>query len=126
MEEKNLKFTENMLLNQYNYERPHEALGQETPGRHYYASARNWDGILRQPEYDIKTMKVRKVGQSGTIWISQNEYYVGQVLTGEYVGMMEAEEGIEVYYGPVYLGKLVKGVGIERPKIRPKRIVRRA
>jgi putative transposase len=109
---------------EYNHERPHEALGQEPPGRHYYASARQWDGILRKPEYE--RMSVRKVGQSGTIWVRQEEYYVGQVLTGEYVGMKEGEEGLEVYYGPVYLGKLIKGVGIERPKMQLKKIVRRA
>ena len=112
---------------EYNYERPHEALGQETPGKHYYSSIRQWDGVLRKPEYDTKKMKVRKVCQNGNIWINQKEYYVGQILTGEYVGMKEtAEEDVEVYYVPVYLGKLRKGIGIERPKMQLKKIVRRA
>jgi putative transposase len=112
---------------EYNFERPHEALGQETPGSHYYASQRQWDGILRQPEYDTKLMKVRKVCQSGCIWLNQEEYFLGQVLTGEYVGMKELEEGeLEVYYGPIYLGKLRHGYGMVRPKMRLKKIIRRA
>jgi putative transposase len=111
---------------EYNYERPHEALGQEPPGRHYYASPRQWDGILRQPEYDTKTMKIRKVCQSGCIWVNQKEYYIGKVLMGEYVGMKEVEEEQEIYYGPICLGKLIKDKGIERPKMQLKKIVRRA
>ncbi len=112
---------------EYNYERPHEALGQETPGSHYCTSQKQWDGVLRQPEYDTKQMKVRKVCASGCIWINQKEYYAGQVLAGEYLGLKEIEEeNFEVYYGPVYLGKLKLGLGIERPKMRLKKIVRRA
>lgn len=116
----------NAFREEYNHERPHEALGQEPPGEHYYASERKWDGVLRKPEYDTSEMKVRKVCPSGCIWVDQGEYYTGNVLVGEYVGLKEAEEGMEVYYGPVYLGKLRKGTGIERPKMQPKKIVRRA
>ena len=111
---------------EYNYERPHEALSFETPASQYYASERQWDGILRSPEYDGKEMAVRKVCQSGCIWVNQKEYFLGQVLTGEYVGMKEVEtEEYELYYGPVYLGKLKKGQKIERPKLVPKKVVRR-
>jgi putative transposase len=117
----------NSFQEEYNHERPHESLGQQPPGRHYYASPRKWDGELRKPEYDTREMEVRKVGQSGCIWIKQKEYYVGTVLEGEYVGMKrETGEEQELYYGPIYLGKLRKGLGIERPKMQLKRIVRRA
>jgi len=111
---------------EYNFERPHEALGMDTPGSHYYSSNRKWDGILRQPEYDTKAMMVRKVGLNGGIWLKQTEYYVGGVLTGEYVGIKENAAGeLEVHYGPVYLGKLKKGPRIEKPKMQLKKIVRR-
>jgi transposase InsO family protein len=111
---------------EYNYERPHEALGQEPPARHYYASPRKWDGILRPPEYNTREMKVRKVCPSGCLWLNQEEYYIGSALTGEYVGMREMDEGLEAYYGPVYLGLLRPGKKkLERPKLNPKKIVRR-
>src|SRR5262249_25406499 len=36
----------------YNEQRPHEALGNDTPAAHYVASPRRFDGVLREPEYD--------------------------------------------------------------------------
>ncbi len=111
---------------EYNYERPHEALNQQPPANHYYSSKRQWDGVLRKPEYNTLEMVVRKVCPSGCIWLNQGEYFVSQVMIGEYVGLKENANGeIEVYYGPVYLGKL-KENGLERPKINPKKIIRRA
>lgn len=50
---------------EYNFDRPHEALDFKTPGSCHQRSARNWDGILRPPEYDRNEADVRKVGQSG-------------------------------------------------------------
>ena len=35
----------------YNEERPHQALGNDTPADHYTVSPRRWDGVLRAPEY---------------------------------------------------------------------------
>lgn len=112
---------------EYNFERPHEALNMKTPSDHYCQSKRKWDGKLRDPEYDTQSMLVRKVGQNGCIWIKQTEYYVGTTLAGEYVGMKEGDGGeFVVHYGPVYLGKLKEGCKhVERPKLKRKKIVRR-
>src|SRR5436309_11161754 len=41
-----------MFQRLYNEERPHEALGNDTPAEHYTVSARAWDGVLREPEYE--------------------------------------------------------------------------
>lgn len=111
---------------EYNHERPHESLNMEPPIKHYCRSPRQWDGVLRSPEYDTHNMLVRKVGQNGCIWINQNEYYISQTLTGEYVGIKEDAEGMKINYGPVYLGKLEKGnKRIEKPKAKRKKVVRR-
>jgi transposase InsO family protein len=105
------------FLEEYNFERPHESLGMKTPGSCYQPSKRVWDGILRSPEYDRAEMDVRKVGLSGTIWIKQTQYYIGESLIGEYVGLKPNEnEELEVYYGPIYLGKIRLGIGFEKPK----------
>jgi putative transposase len=118
-----------VFQDEYNFERPHEALNMSTPASYYQKSQKTWDGILRSPEYDTKEMEVRKVGQNGGIWFKQAEYYLGGSLTGEYVGLKEAEESgkLEVYYGPVYLGKITAGCAhsLEKPKLHPKKIVRR-
>ena len=109
------------FLRDYNFERPHEALDMKTPNNCYRKSTRTWDGILRKPEYDTKEMMVRKVCQSGCLWFHQTEHYIGQTLSGEYVGLKTNEEGeLEVYYGPVYLGKL-KAEGLEKPKVKRRR-----
>jgi putative transposase len=105
----------------YNFERPHEAIDMQTPGSKYQSSPRRWDGILRSPEYDTREMMVRKVCQSGCIWLNQTEYYIGQSLIGEYVGLKESQDHeLEFYYGPVYLGKL-GSKGLEKPKLKTRR-----
>jgi transposase InsO family protein len=107
---------------EYNFERPHEALGMATPASCYQPSLRKWDGILRSPEYDTTKSIVRKVCQSGCIWISQKEYYIGQALTGEYIAIQENNVGEkELYFGPVCLGKFDFEKGLEKPKIHPRR-----
>lgn len=109
------------FTHEYNFERPHEALDMKTPGSVYRGSPRVWDGILRSPEYDTNKVSVRKVGQSGCIWMRQQEYYIGQTLTGEYVALKDNEnDELEVSYGPVYLGKIGKK-GFEKPKIKTRR-----
>lgn len=109
------------FLHEYNFERPHEALDMKTPGSCYQSSNRSWNGILKPPEYDTKIFSVRKICQSGCIWLKQNEYYIGQTLTGEYVGLKENQEGeFELYYGPVYLG-LLRNDGLKKPKLKTRR-----
>lgn len=107
---------------EYNFERPHEALDMKTPGSCYQASSRKWDGVLRSPEYDTKEIQVRKVCQSGCIWLKQKEYYIGQSLTGEYVALKTNEKDeLELYYGPIYLGRLDADKGLKKPKIKTRR-----
>ena len=106
---------------EYNFERPHEALSMKTPGSVYSRSPRDWDGKLRSPEYD-SNMTVRKVCQSGCIWLKQKEHYIGQALQGEYIGLQQNDsDSFEVYYGPVYLGKLDQNKGLEKPKMKTRR-----
>lgn len=110
---------------EYNYERPHEALNMDPPIKHYCKSDRKWEG-LKSPEYDSTAMLVRKVGQNGCIWIRQNDYYISQTLAGEYVGIQESEDAFEVNYGQVYLGKITRGSKVlEKPKLVRKPITRR-
>lgn len=105
----------------YNYIRPHEALGMKTPGSCYKSSPRVWDGVLRSPEYDTGEMTVRKVCSNGCIWLNQEDYYIGQALEGEYVGLKMKDYGaFGVYYGPIYLGTIDKKI-FEKPKIKTRR-----
>lgn len=101
---------------EYNYDRPHEALGMKTPASCYSKSPRTWNGQLKSPEYNM-SIEVRKVCQSGCLWLKGKEYYIGKTLEGEYVGLKSNElDELEVYYGPVYLGKLDLNTGLEKPQ----------
>ena len=109
---------------EYNFERPHEALAMNRPADCYKASERKWDGVLRSPEYDTGKM-TRKVCQNGCVWLNHEHFYIGKALIGEYVCLKEADDGLAVFYGPIYLGKLRKGERIQAPKMKPKNVVRR-
>src|SRR6201988_2433093 len=50
----------------YNDERPHQALGNDTPADHYAISPRRFDGILREPDY-APEYTVRRVRHNGEI-----------------------------------------------------------
>ncbi len=103
---------------EYNFERPHEALNQNTPGSLYEPSKRQWDGTLRSPEYDMDKVIVRKVGSNGCIWWKRKGFYIGQLLKGEYLGLKEIDNGhFYTYYGPVCLGVVIEGVGFQRPEM---------
>lgn len=111
----------NEFVDEYNFERPHEALAMKTPGSCYHASSRSWDGVLRSPEYDTKEMEVRKVCQSGCIWLKKKEHYIGRALEGEYIGLKTTVDGEkELYYGPIYLGKFGEKY-FETPKLKTRR-----
>lgn len=115
-----------LFQREYNFERPHEALEMNTPASNYRASPRQWDGVLRSPEYDTERMIVRKVGQNGCVWLKHTAHYIGEALKGEYTGLKEREDGsLEVYYGPIYLGQLTVEKGLEKPKMKVKKIIRR-
>lgn len=104
----------------YNYERPHEALEMKMPGEVYTRSPREWDGRLRSPEYG-EEIRIRKVGQSGSIWVNGKEFYLGGVLRGEPIGLQEVDNEVyEVTYGPVKLGEITRK-GFIKPQRKRKR-----
>lgn len=98
-----------VFIEEYNFERPHEAIGQQTPGSIYTPSSRHWDGKLRSPEYESGAI-LRKVGASGCINYKQVNCYVAQILEGEYLKLEEIDnDKFNVFYGSVFLGVLIKG-----------------
>lgn len=91
--------------NFFNNERPHEALGQETPASVYRPSERAFPNRLPKIEYPAH-FEVRRVSRNGGIrWHSQ-WVCVSHVLGEEYVGLEEIDDGLwEVYFGPLRLGR---------------------
>jgi transposase InsO family protein len=88
----------------YNEERPHEALGNDTPAEHYAPSLRRWDGILREPEYHPDDV-VRRVRRNGEIKWQGKTIYISTALIGEPISLREDANGTcAAFFGPVVLG----------------------
>ena len=84
---------------EFNNERPHEALGQQTPASHYQASPVPFPNRLPQcPDYpdDWQTRKVR--GGGDMKW-GGRDVYVTQALAGQPIGLKPVGDGAwEVYF----------------------------
>jgi putative transposase len=88
----------------YNDERPHQALGNDTPAAHYAVSSRRFDGVLREPSYG-GGHAIRRVRHNGEIRWQGNTIYITAALVGEPVGLAENDAGgWTVCYGPIVLG----------------------
>jgi len=74
------------FTDEYNRDRPHEALANETPASHYSFSKRPFPKTLPEPEYP-STHLIRSIRSSGTIkWHSQ-QVFICQALIGQRVGL---------------------------------------
>jgi putative transposase len=90
----------------YNEERPHAALGNDTPAEHYAASPRDFDGVLREPVY-ADHEQVRRVRLNGEIRWQGRTVYISSALAGEPIGLTENADGSwTARYGPAVLGTI--------------------
>ncbi|MDM3872687.1 IS481 family transposase [Porticoccus sp. W117] len=94
----------NQFQKEYNEQRPHEALSQNTPDSLYRASNRAFPSKLPELTYPDH-FEVKKVRQSGVLYWNNGQLYVSHILQGDWVGMEEVDDGVwDLYYGPVRLG----------------------
>lgn len=90
----------------YNQERPHEALGQEPPARHYRPSPRSYPSKVKSPEYG-SDVAVRRVRTNGEIKWGGALVYLTGALRGEPVGLVPRDERhYDVCFGPLVIGVL--------------------
>ena len=76
---------------EYNFERPHEALGQKTPASVYRPSDRSYPVRIPNVEYGNNVV-VRKVRHNGEIQWKGNMIYVSEALVGEPIALEQKEE----------------------------------
>ena len=76
---------------EYNFERPHEALGLRTPASVYTPSSRSYPPGIPKVEYD-HGVEIRQVRHSGEIKWKSRRIYVSQALVGEPVGLRQIDE----------------------------------
>ena len=96
----------NVFVQEFNHERPHEALDQQTPASCYERSPREMPRKIKPFEYPDR-FEVRYVSGNGGIRWNRDWVNVSTVCIGEYVGLEEIDNGIwSVYFGPLKLGRL--------------------
>jgi putative transposase len=88
---------------EFNDQRPHEALGMRCPGELYCCSSRKYQGPLEELMYP--DMASRRVNGSGQIRWENELHFVTTSLAGWSVGLKGTPEGrIEVWFARLLLG----------------------
>jgi putative transposase len=91
---------------EYNRDRPHEALGYATPASQYHASLRAYPRQLPHPEYP-RHFCVERTYPNGVISCRETQWYLSNCLAGELVGLEDVDDNRwTVYFGPIELGVL--------------------
>ena len=90
---------------EYNEERPHEALRDDTPAMHYHSSGRTLPARLPPLAYPGHA-EVRLVSSNGCLSWSSEPLFLATALAGEYVAFEEVDDGIwTVRFANVVLGR---------------------
>jgi putative transposase len=91
---------------EYNHERPHEALGDRTPASCFTGSLRPMP--RRVPELDYgDDVIVRRISQQGSLKMGGERTFISEIFAYEWLGLRSVDERYyEVLYGPVRLGFL--------------------
>lgn len=96
----------NVFIDEFNNERPHEALDQQTPATCYRPSPREMPERIPPFVYPDR-FEVRYVSGNGGIRWNRDWVNVSTVCIGEYVGLEEIDDGVwNVYFGALKLGRL--------------------
>jgi hypothetical protein len=99
---------------EYNFVRPHEALGMATPGAIYTPSFRLWTANEGDPLYP-EVYETRRVQQRGVIKWGGTKVFLTELLTHQTVGMRTMNNGLtEVYFGAILLGTIDPILGFKR------------
>lgn len=104
---------------EFNYERPHQALGDDVPASRYEKSPRELPSKIPPFEYPGHYER-RRVSKNGGIRWHHDWVNVSQVVAEEIVGLVEVDDRVwEVWLGPLRLGRFdeanLKIVGAPTP-----------
>lgn len=102
---------------EYNWERPHQAIGMRTPGEYYECSARSYPMHLAEPEY-ADEWEVRCVRECGRMRWCNAGVFVSKVLGGERIGLEPVGDGYwRLWYFNYALGIFDERKGVvKKPK----------
>jgi hypothetical protein len=95
-----------IFCQEYNTDRPHQALADQTPDSLYKPSLRPYPARLPKIAYPDR-MIVRKVRPAGSIRWQGEEIYISETLVGEPVALEQIDEQrFQLYYGHLKLAVL--------------------
>lgn len=104
---------------EFNEERPHEALDQQTPATHYRDSPRLFPERIAGPEYPAH-LERRKVGSNGMIKFFAEQIFIAQPLAGEWLGLVEINQDVwSIRFYDHELGRINKETGALSIKVSP-------
>ena len=91
---------------EFNHERPHEALDDQTPASCYTASCRQMPRRLPELHYGDDIL-VRRISQQGSLKLNGERTFISQTFAYEWMGLRALDERyFQVLYGPVVVGFL--------------------
>lgn len=91
---------------EYNGDRPHEALGYQTPASVYSPSFRPYPSRVPEPDYGTG-ITVRRVRTNGAIKWQGGQLYLSESLRGEPVGLKPQDDRYwSIQFGPLQIGLL--------------------
>ena len=94
----------NSFVQEFNFDRPHEALDMKTPGSIYEPSLREMPSKIKYFEYPDR-YEVRYISANGCFRWNNRSVNLSHICHGQYIGLEEIDFKIwNVYYGPVKLG----------------------
>ncbi len=112
---------------EFNSERPHEALGMKRPGEVYQSSGRTMPKRIEPYDYPAHYL-VRRVSRAGTIRVLRRQIFVSNTLQEDYVGLEEVDYGVyDLYFCFYQIGRyelrknkiygVVSSVGLSRRQV---------
>ena len=91
---------------EFNHERPHEALGDHAPASYYRPSPRPMPRRVPELAYG-DDVDVRRISQKGSLKWGGQRTFVSEIFAYEWLGLRALDERyLEVLYGPVTVGFL--------------------
>jgi transposase InsO family protein len=81
------------FIEEFNNERPHEALDMKTPSQIYKCSKKIYPEILDEIDYSANE-RTANVDMMGRISFEQTRIFIGSPLAGQTLGLTEVDEGL--------------------------------
>lgn len=102
----------------YNYKRPHEALGMAVPAARYKPSPRQYNANPPAWDYPPRAL-VKRLNPQGSLDYKGGRYFVCEALGKEYVQLERVESSLLVKYRHMYIREIFVETGRSAPLILP-------